>query len=114
MEDLDKLGHPEQPMEQLPPEAEAPAIKTSKAALSSEPAPAPKPIKKVDDGGYWSRKFTLSVGMAIASIGLAVAATVWPQFSALFDELTNTLMGILAIYVGGNTATKWVSTRKKK
>lgn len=92
----------EQPPEQLPPEA--PAKEEAK----------PVKAKKVDDGGYWSRKFTLSVGMAVASIGLAVAATVWPQFSALFDELTNTLMGILAIYVGGNTATKWVSTRKKK
>lgn len=58
----------------------------------------------VDDNGVKSRKLWFSAG---TSLLIALAALFVP--AALFAEVVMGLVSICAIYVGGNTATRWVN-----
>ena len=82
----------------------------------TEPTPKKTKAQMDKDGGYGSRKFLFTIGMVVVVLGSTAVSAYWAPFGALYHELTNTLMGIMAIYIGGNTATKWtmhVASKKK-
>lgn len=64
------------------------------------------------DGGYSSRKMMMAlVTMGFITVG-AVSCGFWPALIPIYDTFSNGIIGALAIYTGGNAATKWVLSKK--
>lgn len=62
----------------------------------------------IRDGGMKSRKFWFAIGTsALLFVGGLVAASC-PAFGANYETLTGGLLGVLAIYLGGNVGAKYV------
>lgn len=68
---------------------------------------------KDKDGGYKSRKMVMSyVAMAILTAGF-LAAGKWGGLQPVFGEFIAGILGCASIYIGGNTAVRWISSSKK-
>lgn len=60
------------------------------------------------DGGAASRKLWLSVFTQVLIMIAALASTAIPSLQPLFSTLSGSLVGVLALYIGGNVGTRWV------
>lgn len=60
------------------------------------------------DGGARSRKLWLAAGTSLGIVGVALLAARIPALVPLFDTLVGGLLGVLALYLGGNVAAKQV------
>lgn len=60
------------------------------------------------DGGYASRKLWYSVGTSIAIVVVGTFSGFWPPFRPGLETVVGGLLGVLALYLGGNVSNKWV------
>lgn len=61
------------------------------------------------DGGARSRKLWFAAGTSFLIVGASLFVP-----AVAFAEVVTGLISVCAIYVGGNTAAKWVMNRNKK
>lgn len=61
------------------------------------------------DGGFKSRKFIFSFFTSVCILVAGLIAGRWPAFSPGLPYVINGLIYVLAIFVGGNAAIKWIT-----
>ncbi len=61
------------------------------------------------DGGYGSRKLWLTVFAIAVLSGVALSAKFIPGIDSVFPTLCGAVTALAALYIGGNTATKYVA-----
>ena len=67
-----------------------------------------------NDGGYKSRKMVMAyVTMAIMTIVYLLSAR-YPALNVSFSEFCMAILGAASIYIGGNTAVKWITSKNSK
>lgn len=60
------------------------------------------------DGGMSSRKFLLALSTQILLVVVALLTEKIPALVPLYATIAGSLVGVLAVYSGGNVATRWV------
>ncbi len=60
------------------------------------------------DGGLASRKLWITVLTMVLLVVVALLTTKIPSLVPLYATISGSLIGALAIYCGGNIATRWV------
>lgn len=70
----------------------------------TDPSPTPQEL----DGGLTSRKLWLAVLTQVFLVLVALLTTAIPSLAPLYSTIAGSLVGVLAIYCGGNVATRWV------
>ncbi len=66
------------------------------------------------DGGVKSRKLWLAVGTSVAIVISGVVAAKFPTIGPLYDTMVGGLLGVLALYLSGNVATKYTLSKGVK
>lgn len=65
------------------------------------------------DGGYKSRKMVMSyIAMGLMLIAYLITVK-WPSLGALYSEFCMAILAASGIYVGGNTAVKWMAAKSQ-
>ena len=63
------------------------------------------------DGGYSSRKFTFAVLTSIELAILGLFAAKYPSLQVVYSTMSGALLGVLALYLGGNVASRHVTLK---
>lgn len=63
------------------------------------------------DGGLKSRKFILSLLCLLLLCAFVGAAAHWAGIAGLYPEFVGGILGVLSIYVTGNAAGRWATSK---
>lgn len=63
------------------------------------------------DGGWKSRKIWFGVGTQLMILAGAFVAAKMSTFGPFYSEMVSGLVGVCAIVLTGNVATKWVASK---
>lgn len=62
----------------------------------------------VADGQYKSRKLWLTIVAIVLIVGAAIASAFWLPLQAVYATMVSGILGVCALYFGGNVAAKHV------
>lgn len=67
--------------------------------------------RKINDGGWASRKLHLVIFAMCLVTGVAIAAFWLTAIQTIYTTFCSAILALAALYIGGNSAVKWIYSK---